>query len=358
MQTFNSKMIRLGRELRGYSQPALATESRISQGYLSKLENGMAELLEDSAQKVAEVLKLPITFFAQHERVYGLPVSVHPMHRKKASVGKKELEKLHAELNFRIMHLKELLSSVELDAEFEIPKLDVDEYGGDIEKIAELTRRHWLIPAGPIDDLIAVAENAGCVVTVMPFQGANIDGVTLNIPGLAPCVFLNGDCPSDRMRFTLAHEIGHLIMHSVPTPAMEDEANAFANAFLMPRADIKPSLSRITIERLAYLKLVWKVSMASLLMRSKGLGKLTPNQSQYLWRQFSSRGYRTREPESLDFPKEKPSILNSIINVHLQELGYHINDLSKLLHIFPNELKAMYPAIIPGNDRAQMRLVQ
>lgn len=357
MQTFNSKMIKLGRELRGCSQAVLSKEAQISQGYLSKLENGMAELLEESALKISDVLKLPASFFTQHERVYGLPVSVHPMHRKKASVGKKELEKLHAELNFRIMHLKQLLTSVDLDAEFSIPKLDVDEFGGDVERIADLARRHWLIPPGPIDNLIAVAENAGCIVTVMPFQGANIDGVTLNIPGLAPCIFLNQDCPADRMRFTLAHELGHLIMHSVPTPTMEEEANSFASALLMPKADIRPALSRITIERLAYLKPVWKVSMASLLMRSKSLGKITPNQSQYLWRQFSSRGYRTREPITLDFPHESPTVLNSIVDVHLKELGYTANDLANLLHIFPSELRAMYPFVSPGNTRAHMRLV-
>jgi Zn-dependent peptidase ImmA (M78 family)/transcriptional regulator with XRE-family HTH domain len=358
MQTYNAKMIKLGRELRGCSQAGLSKESGISQGYLSKLENGMAELSEEAAKSISNVLKLPLSFFSQHERVYGLPVSVHPMHRKKASVGKKELEKLHAELNFRIMHLKHLLNSVDLSPEFEIPKLDPDLYDCDIEKIAETVRRHWLIPAGPIEDLVSVAENAGCIVTIMSFKGANIDGVTLNIPGLAPCIFLNEDSPADRMRFTLAHELGHLIMHSLPTPNMEEEANAFASAFLMPRNDIKALLSRVSIERLAYMKPIWKVSMASLLMRAKSLGKLTPNQSQYLWRMFSSRGYRTREPAELDFPKEQSTLLDSILEIHLKELGYKAADVAQLFHVYPDELSELYPSQFIPNNHSHIRLVK
>jgi Zn-dependent peptidase ImmA (M78 family) len=84
----------------------------------------------------------------------------------------------------------------------------------------------------------------------------------------------NVEQPADRMRFTLAHELGHLVMHhDQPTQSMEQEANEFASAFLMPARDIRPHFARrVDLRLFAELKPVWRVSMASLLMRARSLG--------------------------------------------------------------------------------------
>ena len=69
---------------------------------------------------------------------------------------------------------------------------------------------------------------------------------------------------------TLAHELGHLVMHRFPSPDMENEAHAFASAFLMPAGDIRPYLQsrRIDLQLLASLKPEWRVSMQSIIMRA------------------------------------------------------------------------------------------
>jgi hypothetical protein len=50
------------------------------------------------------------------------------------------------------------------------------------------------------------------------------------------------DAARPRGRFDAAHELGHLVMHGherpLPGPEAEREANQFASAFLMPRADV------------------------------------------------------------------------------------------------------------------------
>ncbi len=146
------------------------------------------------------------------------------------------------------------------------------------------------------------AERAGIVIGFSKFAGASVSGVTFKVPGRPPLVLLNSTHAADRVRFTLAHEIGHLVMHRFPTDDMETEANAFASAFLMPAAEIKQSFRgrRITLELLASLKPEWKVAMQALLMRASGLGLVSPNQARYLWQQISARGWRTSEPAELD----------------------------------------------------------
>ena len=174
-------------------------------------------------------------------------------------------------------------------------------------------------------------------------------------PGLPPLIVLNKEQPADRMRFTLAHEVGHLVMHhDQPTQSMEQEANEFASALLLPARDIRSSFSRrIDLRLLAELKPVWRVSMASLLMRARSLGLLAYNQERYLWQQFSITKIRQHEPAELDFPMEIPSVLPDLFDAHIRELGYSIADLAGVLHVQPPELASLYGLTITPAQEAK-----
>src|SRR5260221_981444 len=154
-----------------------------------------------------------------------------------------------------------MLDAVEYSPQSTIPRLDPEEYGGDIDRLAAIVRAHWLLPPGPVQNLTAALETAGAIVIHSALGGCSVSGVTISVPGLLPIIVLNNDQPADRMRFTLAHEIGHLVMHRFPNPDMERQANDFASALLMPAADIKPALSgRLDLRRLAACKTDWRVS--------------------------------------------------------------------------------------------------
>ena len=341
---FNADLLRVARQARGMSQTELSRQSGVSQANLSKLENGLIGPTEDVLDRLTGTLHFPQSFFFAPDRMLGLPMSVHPMYRKKASVGQRSLDKLEAELNIRLFHIRRLLKSAEFEPELELPQFDIDEFGGDPEKIAELVRRTWLIPSGPLKNLVTWVERAGCLVVHCDFDRLSVDGVTVRAPSMPPCIFLNRNAPADRQRFSLAHELGHIVMHQVPSPTMEEEANSFASALLMPARDIRPYLSgRLTIQKLAALKPVWRVSMQALLVRARSLGAITSNQNQYLWRQISSLGYRRAEPQELEFPAEEPQVLPELIRMHVEELGYRIDDLCSVLHVFEDDLRRIHP---------------
>lgn len=341
MGTINRELILLGRQLRKMSQTELAERAGITQGYLSKIEQGLTDSPDELLPRLSEALAVPESFLCQSDRFYGLPVSVHPMFRKKASLSATSLNAVQAELSLRIMHIRRLLQAVDLKPELALPKLDLDEYNGDIEEIARLVRASWLIPRGPIGNLVEYVERAGCVVIESDLDSAGIDGITLSIPGLPPCIFLNRNRPADRKRFTLAHELGHLVMHTIPSPDMENEANLFASCLLMPAPDIGPQLSGLSLAKMAALKPIWRVSMASILMRAKTLGRVTESQSTYLWRQMAP--YRLREPDELSFADERPSVLPELLRLHLEELGYSSAELAGVLHMMPQEFDDYYP---------------
>jgi len=161
-----------------------------------------------------------------------------------------------------------------------------------------------------------------------------------------------------RQRFTLAHELGHAVMHPVPSSDMESQADRFAAALLMPARDVAPQLSGgITLPRLAALKPVWRVSMAALLMRAKTLGVLSESQSSYLWRQFSRFGYRTAEPQDVAVAAESPHVVADVLNVHLTELGYSLSELAASLHVYEPDLLLMHHLRSPS-ARPALRVVR
>jgi Zn-dependent peptidase ImmA (M78 family)/transcriptional regulator with XRE-family HTH domain len=336
-------MLRLARQLRRFQQTEAAKRLGIDQSLLSRLENGLVEVRDEYVLAASNIYELPRSFFEQKQPVYGAPVSVHPMWRKKADVSAKDTDSIIAELNVRVMHLRRLLEGAQVANTSDMPRMDIEEYG-EPEKIASLVRAHWRVPSGPIKNLTLLAEKAGVIVVHSDLGGASISGVRFSAPGLPTLIALNKDQPADRMRFSLAHELGHLIMHRFPTADMENEANAFAVALLMPTVDIRPYFigRRIDLALLASLKPEWKVSMAALLMRAHKLKFITDNRHTYLWKQISARGYRLREPPETDFPHEQPDVLEKILRLHLDSLGYTKLDLSKILHVHEHDLRRLY----------------
>lgn len=343
-EEFNHSLLLLARQYRERSQSEVAKAAGLNQGHYSRIENGLLPEgpAPENVKRIADALSFPPSFFYQSEKVVGLPLSVHPMHRKKESVGERALRRVHAELNLRLMHVRKLLSAVETHPVLPLPWIDIDDGGGP-RQIARTMRTAWMVPPGPIGNLTEYAEKAGVLIVWCDF-GAAIDGVTMRLPDLPPCVFLNRTAPADRMRFSLAHEICHVIAHRVPTDTMEDEANTFAAELLVPEKELRRDLigGRITLQRLAQLKARWHVSMAFLLFQAKEIGALTDHQSQYLWKQISMKGWRTHEPSETEFAHEVPTLFPRVLNLHLHDLKYGVPEFSELFHLEANDLRQLY----------------
>lgn len=336
-------MLKLARQRRGIRQNEAAVKLGLSPSDLSRIENDAKEPSSALLETAAKAFNVPVEFFDLTDRIYGAPVSVHPMWRKKADVSGAELDAVIAELNVRVMHLRRLLQATDLNPVRTLPKFDIEEYG-EPEKIAGLLRAHWMVPSGPIRNVTQILEEAGIIVAHSRMGGSSISGVTFRVPGMPPLIVVNSDQPADRMRHTLCHELGHIIMHQFPTPNMEKEADQFAGCFLAPSADIRPHFGsgRVDLRKLAALKPVWKMSMASLVFAAERVGKLTTAQKNYIWQQFSIAKIRTSEPPELDFPREQPTVLPSLLKLHIENLGYGVGDLAKALAMTVDELPAFY----------------
>lgn len=358
MPNFNGELLLLARQYRERSQADVATEAGLDQGHYSRIERGLlnSEPSEETISKIAKALDFPVDFFFQDIELSGLPLSVHgPAWRKRATTLASDIKRLHAELNIRAFHLKELLNSLEFDADLPLPELDVDECGG-AAAAARLVRRAWSIPDSPIRSLTSYCERAGILVAHCDFP-EKVDGVTMRVRGLPPCIFLNRSAPADRMRHSLAHELGHIVLHRIPTDDMEKEADVFASELLAPFKLVSAELigGRVTLHRLVQQKMYWRVSVASLLYKLGENGFLTSNQAGYLWRQLSAKGWKTQEPEETQFAREKTNLYEHVIALHIEELKYSKADMKKLLRSNGRDLEVLYSI---EKEKSHLRVVK
>lgn len=341
---FNPALLLLARQFRRLNQSDVASAAGLNQGHYSRIENGLVPEgpSAESVRRIADALNFPVSFFYLSDGLSGLPLSVHPMNRKKSAVSERVLKQIHAELNIRLIHLRRYLRAADLHPELPLPRIDADEGGGP-QEIARDLRKAWGIPEGPITNLTDYCERAGILVVWCNLE-KGVDGVSMSVRDLPPCIFLNRNAPPDRMRFSLAHELGHAVMHRIPTDDIEDEANVFAGELLVPARALQRSLigQRISLELLARLKAYWRVSMAFLLYRAGHLGMISRHQSEYLWKKFSALGWRSREPQETDFPYEEPTVFPRLLRLHSEDLEYDLHALQSLLHMSTPDLLNIY----------------
>jgi Zn-dependent peptidase ImmA (M78 family)/DNA-binding XRE family transcriptional regulator len=340
----NRQMLVLARESRGLTQQELAQAITVKQGYISKIEGGLLNVSDEYLVKIAEVLEYPKEFFFQPDEVRGVGSACN-YHRKRESLTLRNWHKITARLNILRLHISKLLRGVDTEHENDFYYLDSDEYKP--EQVARLIRKYWKIPSGPIANLIAEIENAGAVVYLLPFGTDKLDAISQSVPGMPPLFLVNSEIPGDRCRFTLAHELGHIIMHNnAHNENMEAEADRFAAEFLMPAKDIADDLASINITKAANLKPYWKVSIASLIRRAKDLKKINADQYVNLFKQLSYYGYRKNEPVKI--PLEQPTVLKDTIQVYLSDYGYDIAALAKFLNLYENEAQKEFVPTIGG----------
>ncbi len=342
----NHEMVTLAREARGMTQAALAQHSGLSQPTISKIEHGLLDLGEEHIEAFSRALRYPPTFFFRSEHQYGPGTVCH--HRKRQSMPIQKLRQIHATMNIMRMATADLLRGIEIDAQQRFPRMDPDDYGS-VEEIAQLVLRTWQLPLGPIKNLMASIEAAGGLVVLCDFGTDKLDAISQRPANQPPFFFVSMAAPGDRLRWNLAHELGHIIMHSAPAPDQEQEANRFAAEFLMPAKEIRPELEGLNLPKLAELKRYWKVAMQALIMRARDLGVITDRQTRSFFTRFSQLGYRKTEPVTI--PREEPTLIRRVLDFHRAEHGYTDADLSRAARLSQEEFHAVYGAGEPPRLR-------
>lgn len=354
----NPEMLVLAREFRNLTQEELGRRVQLSQVSIARVENGATSIISDAKfAEIAEALGFPLSFFFLPEQRLGFGSSAY-YYRKKSQISAADRRRIQSSVNLLRIHLKRLLQSVDLQSQRQLPEVEIDEVDGGAAGAARFLRAKWCLPDGPIQNLTALVESAGVLVVSCDFGTRSMDATSFRLVGLPPLILMNRDLPADRWRFTLAHELAHLILHQSPTETMEDEADAFAAELLMPAVELRAAFARlghVRLQDLAAMKLYWKTSMASLLFQAGQLGVLSKQESRALWMQLSKLGYRSKEPYELE--PEMPFVHPGLFAYLQDEVGMSLEDIAASVCWNVEEFVALH-GLQSGRKRGHLQIVK
>ncbi len=197
--------------------------------------------------------------------------------------------------------------------------------------------------------MVHLLESKGVRVYSLAENSVEVDAFSLWHSN-TPFVFLNTLKSAEHGRFDAAHELGHLVLHrhcGPHQPNAEKQANAFASAFLMPRASVLANAPRMaTLKHLVQLKKFWVVSVAALAYRLHTLGMLSDWHYRTLCIEMGQLGYRKREPEGAQ--RERSQVL-ALVFAGLREEGVGKSAVAEQLQIDSDELdKLVFGLMLTG----------
>jgi len=305
--------VKQAREFKGLTQTQLANMVGIQQSAISQIEKNDLAPSVGILQAIAECTGFLPSFF-ELEIIGNLPVGTLN-YRAKRSLRASEEAQAYQYANILYQQIRKITLGLPLPP-MRIPRLsNINSF-----KAAQITRDTLgFSREEPIKRLLQGLEDGGVVIFSLPRVMPNIDAFSTwaELDELRPLIIMIPGKPMDRLRFSIAHELGHSVMHHKLLKnfkLLECEANDFASELLMPeQAMLNEITVPVTLSSLARLKVRWGVSMQALIMRARSLKIITIRQAKYLFTQMSSQGWRTKEPSNLDIRPELPKTVRSLI---------------------------------------------
>lgn len=299
------------------TQKQYAEALGVAQSLISQVERNERALSAKLAAAAISTFELPYDYFEESASPYSrLSLNFRTKSLKASTKDALIVEFFELERNAQQLLRRAPFVDLAVETAPRKATLPPDE----IEKYAQATRRTLRIPSDvPVNNVTMSVERAGIGITYFPDYietEDRVDGISTSVKTTDNYVIAITKQPAnkgDRQRFTIAHELGHLVLHLLNRPDKEDvreeEANLFAGAFLLPADAISKELSpSLTLSGYSALKKKWGVSIQAIIRRSATLGIISKDKYTSLMIQVSSRGWRANEP--VDVPLENLQLLD------------------------------------------------
>ncbi|MGA4545774.1 helix-turn-helix domain-containing protein [Uniformispora flossi] len=352
-EVFDPSRLTQARRLSELTKKELAERVGVTPAAVGQYETGVARPRPELISRLSQVLDAPIAFFMAGRPSSRLDASM-TYFRSLRSTPKAMREKAAAFAE----QVWELTNA--LERRVRLPYVDVPGFaGGEVHPglvvpdepvaAARELRKLWGLGDGPVTHLTRRMESHGIVVVLPPradSAAATVDAFSSRLT--RPLVVLTHNRADDvyRHRFTAAHELGHLLLHSEATgdSRQEREADAFAAEFLTPKSSILPALpSRMDLARLAELREIWGVSVHSLVYRCREVGLFsdaTASRAYQKLRVLAEQPGFAPEPVS-GFPGEQPVLLSQAFELAATETGLTVESLARELCWKPERVREL-----------------
>lgn len=347
----NPSKITEARNSRGYNISQLADLIGTTRQAVSRYEQGLSVPSERVLGSMSTQLSLPIDFFYKNsDNSFSYESTVYYRSLKSSESGIRNMIRVRCEWAGRY---REYLDKKLFLPHLDIPNLDLllnketltDQ---DIETLADTLRTYWGLGNGPIENLVYTLEKKGFIIASSSVDNVKVDACS-KYCGSSPVIFLgSGDKSACRIRFSLAHELGHMIMHShisnddLKNPTIlkriETEANHFASSFLLPADTFSMDINSLSLNYFLRLKRKWKVSISAMIYRCQDLGIIDDMQSVTLRKQLSYRKWIRSEPLDDEILLENPKLLFTATNYLLEKSSTTLEEILSELSLYAKDL--------------------
>jgi Zn-dependent peptidase ImmA (M78 family)/DNA-binding XRE family transcriptional regulator len=221
----------------------------------------------------------------------------------------------------------------------------------DAENAACAIRLHWGLGIDPIPNLAELLEERG--IKILSISLSDIDGLTARVRRKGgepvPVIVVKSNIWSERKRFTLGHELGHMLMDVAPHLKAEKAADRFAGAFLMPLEALWREIGKhrtvISLGELFRLKELFGASFQAIVYRCHDLGIVSGAAYRQMFQVFNEKGWRKppyQEPGAIPPEAEQPRRMERLCFRALAEgaiseakaaeiLGISVRSLTRLM---------------------------
>lgn len=326
---FAERLLR-ARNAAGLSMSALAGRVGVSANAIKKYEHGNNMPSSANLLKLAKALNVRSEYFFRPMQINVELQDVE--YRKRSGTSKKILNRITGDVLEQAERWAELLDlypdSVKPVPEFALPKNLPERISsfGDIDSVANQMRVKWKLGLNPIHDMIDTLESKGLMIISTNVEAdQKFDGLAGTIKA-TPVIVISAHQPGDRQRFTLAHELGHLVLHNRLVSDLNEEkaCNYFAGAFLLPKQSLLRHLGKrrraIEPQELFMLKHEFGISMMAILYRAGQCNIISESLQKQYYMRFNKSGWRTLEPGK-PYPNEDTYLFKQLVYRALGE-GY------------------------------------
>lgn len=297
--------IRIARRRAELSQRALGDAAGVSATAVSKYERGLDVPGSAVLLRLAKALGVRTEYFLR-------PVTVNlsgPSYRRRTPLPRKKERAIQGQVQEWLERYLVIESLVGEARAFQPPaRLDRRVASPDeVERVALGLRRAWALGLAPIESLAEVLEDEGIKVGLVEGH-EDFEALTFWLDDESAVFALKRGLPGDRQRFSLAHELGHVLLQPAEGVDPEKAAYRFAGAFLVPAPAAYGELgqSRTTLHHseLHLLKKKYGLSMQAWVHRARELGIISEGSAARLRRTFRQEGWHRQEPGG-QIPPEK-----------------------------------------------------
>ncbi|WP_420148592.1 helix-turn-helix domain-containing protein [Spirosoma sp.] len=277
----------------GMTMEELANQVSISKQAISTYENGFRNPDSTTLLSIAKALGQNLEYFFSAHRVSFRLNAIN--YREGMSLSPDQRITVEQIASDALSGYMELETIAKETKPFENPLQGIDpvKTAEDAEKAAFQLRKKWKLGDGPLHNLVDVLEKRGIRIIKVKF------GYTYTHEGLSgwvdnrkfPVVILN-DRPQDvcRIRFTLLHELGHLLLVMADDLSLDDiekYCNAFAGAVLLPTdiliAEFGKNRTAISMPELQRIKQLYGMSVYAIMVRAR-MAKLITYEAYQNWK--------------------------------------------------------------------------